>query len=101
MKVLRHHLSSDYIALTRPQSASDGSYDYVRFFAGFNIAGGFESVTWRYLVFAKKKDQKWSEARVFDAGRLPMAPFAGPMDLLEREGRELGEDSFRFEVRQK
>ena len=90
MSVLRRHLASEYSTLTRPQVTTDGTYDYVRFFAGWGIDHGFESVYWRYLIFAKKRNQEWSAARVFDTGSLPMTPFEGPFKLLEEKGEELG-----------
>src|SRR5687768_14431289 len=57
---------SSHISLQDFWTSADGAYEFVVFFAGREIKGGFESTYWRYLTFMKKKsDPDWSEARVF------------------------------------
>jgi hypothetical protein len=79
-----------YISLTRVTLTQDATHDFAEFFVGRGIDHSFESVYYRHFIFAKKKTEDWSKARVFDKGFLGYKPFSGPIELLEAKGWENG-----------
>jgi hypothetical protein len=80
---------SSHIALTDFWTSADDTHEFVVFFAGREINGGFESMYWRYLAFVKKKDDRdWSNARVFDLPDNHAKPFGGTLKWLEQNSKE-------------
>ena len=81
---------SGQISLSDFWTSADSTHEFVVFFAGREIKGGFESMYWRYLVFAKKKtDRDWSSARVFDLLDDHPKPLGRTLEWLEKNAKEL------------
>ena len=83
--------ATGYISLSDVAIGEDDTHDYAQFYTGWGTDYGPEPIYYRTVIFAKKKTEDWSKARVFDSGSLGQGPFVGPIDALESNGRELGE----------
>ncbi|MBI2516619.1 MAG: hypothetical protein HYV95_06855 [Opitutae bacterium] len=71
-------------------TSADGTHEFVVFFVGREIKGGFEGMYWRYLAFAKKKsDRDWASARIFDLPDNRFGPLDRSLAWLEQNAKEL------------
>ena len=71
-------------------TSEDERHEYVVFFTGREVEGGFESMYWRHLVFVKdRKAHDWSDARVFDVHENRPGPFHHTLTWLEENATEM------------
>ena len=81
---------SSRIELTDFWTSADDRHDFVVFFTGREIEGGFESMYWRHLVYVKDRAaHDWSEARVFDLRESHPGPFSYSLGWLEENATEM------------
>ena len=75
----------------------DSAHDFAEFFTGWTIEHGFEGVYYRYLIFAKKKGEAWSSARVFTMGRYQLGVSAVQLNSSRQRAKRSNSLSSRNE----